>query len=74
MNKVLHFQDIEIEDRQIVENTLALWLACLLYQPDILYQFYAFTDQFNNIKDLLLNGITKPKSLLITKEFQNSLY
>ena len=36
MNKVLHFQDIEIEDRQIVENALALWLACLLYQPDIL--------------------------------------
>ena len=37
---VLGKKEITAEDKNIVENSLGLWLACLLREPTLLDEFY----------------------------------
>jgi len=43
-----------MEDRNIVEYALSLWIACLMHNPSILHEFYSHSDAFGTAEDFIL--------------------
>ena len=67
--------EMDFDERKIVENSLSLWLGCVLHNPKILENFFTFKcNEFEDVKDLILRGILYPSLFRVREEFLHTLY
>lgn len=67
--------DLTFNEKMIVENALSLWLGCILHNPEIIPEFYAFkSENISNASSFLLAGITLAGQKKIREEFQNTFF
>lgn len=72
---LLDKHDMDFDERKIIENSLSLWLGCVLHNPQILDNFFTFTcNEFTDIKDLMQRGILYPSLFRIREEFLHTLF
>jgi hypothetical protein len=68
-------EEMDQNETKIVENSLSLWLGCILHNDSILKDFFEFNcDEFSNVKDLLIRGILYPSAFNIREKFLYTLY
>jgi len=72
---LLEKQEIDFDERKIVENSLSLWLGCVLHNPKILDNFFTFKcNEFSDVKDFMQRGILYPSLFRVREEFLYTLY
>jgi len=68
-------EDMDFDEKKIVENSLSLWLGCILHNPKILDNFFNFKcNEFQDVQDLILRGILYPSLYKIREEFFHTLF
>jgi hypothetical protein len=66
--------DMDFDEKKIVENSLSLWLGCILHKPKILDDFFTFKcKEFDNVREFMLRGILYPGLFRIREEFLHTL-
>lgn len=78
---ILAKKDITNEDRQIVENALGLWLACLIKDNSLIDSFYNYERKSDsnsiyvvkNAETFITIGLFTPKNHRVREEFMNTL-
>lgn len=79
---ILAKKDITNEDRQIVDNALGLWLACLIKDNSLIESFYTYERKVEansiyvvkNAETFITNGLFTPKNPRVREEFMNTLF
>lgn len=67
--------EIDFDEKKIIENSLSLWLGCVLHKPKILDNFFIFKcNEFENVQDLMLRGILYPSLFRIREDFLHNLF
>ena len=67
--------DIDFDEKKIIENSLSLWLGCVLHNPQILDNFFTFScSEFADVKSFMLRGILYPSLFKIREEFLHTLF
>ena len=63
--------EINFDERKIIENSLQLWIACVLHNNEIINEFYKYCEKFEKEQnqDFLIRGLTIPKQRKIREEF-----
>jgi len=68
-------EEMDFDEKKIVENSLSLWLGCILHNPKILDNFFTFKcNEFENVQDLILRGTLYPSLYKIREEFLHTLF
>jgi hypothetical protein len=67
--------DMDFDEKKIVENSLSLWLGCILHNNKIAENFFTFAcKEFSDVKELMLRGILYPSLFRVREEFLHTLY
>jgi hypothetical protein len=67
--------EIDFDEKKIIENSLSLWLGCVLHNPKILDNFFTFKcSEFEDVQDLMLRGILYPSLFRIREDFLHNLF
>jgi len=63
--------EIHFDERKIIENSLQLWIGCVLHNSEIINEFYKYCEKFNSEHnvDFIMKGLTLPKQRKIREEF-----
>jgi hypothetical protein len=72
---ILLADDITIEEKQIVENAMSLWVGIINYKPALFVSFQNYKGD-NNIKDssdFLMHGVLYCKEEKIRQDFKTAL-
>lgn len=78
---ILAKKEISNEDKLVVDNSLGLWLACLLKDNTLIDEFYKFTRKSDssvlygvkNAETFITQGLFTYKNLRVREEFMNTL-
>lgn len=72
---LLSKEEMDFDEKKIVENSLSLWLGCILHNPKILDNFFTFKcNEFENVQALILRGTLYPSLYKIREEFLHTLF
>jgi len=67
--------EMDFDDKKIIENSLSLWLGCVLHNNKILDNFFSFKcKEFSDVQDFMLRGILYPSLFRVREEFLHTLY
>jgi len=74
---IIQRDQFTLEDKNIVENAMALWTGCILHKPALFKEFTAWnnTDQESNIKDtqdFILGGLLRCTEEKVRLDFANT--
>jgi len=59
---------LTFNEEKIVENSLSLWLGCVLHKEDIIPEFLNFSSDIGSVEELIVRGITH-QSRKVREEF-----
>ena len=48
---------MSIDEKIIVENSLTIWVGCVLYKPELFSEFLNFKDGEATVEDFILSGL-----------------
>jgi len=72
---LLDKDQMDFDERKIIENSLKLWLGCALHRPQTLKAGLAFkSDKYADLGALISRGILYPSSVKVREEFLYTLY
>ena len=74
---IIQREHFTLEDKNIVENAMALWTGCILHKPALFKEFTAWnnTDQGSDIKDIqdfVLGGLLRCSEEKVRLDFSNT--
>ena len=78
---ILAKKEITIEDKQIVENSLGLWVVSLIRDQELIEEFYRYTRSeekagllgIKNAEQFILAGVYCYKNIKLREEFMNTI-
>jgi hypothetical protein len=74
---VLDKNEITMEDKMIVQNSLNLWVGCIMHNNSLLEEFYQYkTSSFSSVKDaetFIVSGLYCFRAFKVREYFQQSL-
>ena len=73
LSQVLSKDDLNFEDKLIIDNALALWVGCLMQENSLLDIFYTFKDGDMNSDKLVLAGLLFCKTNKIKDLFKSAM-
>ena len=73
ISSLLSKEDLTYNEKKIIENSLSLWMGCILHNPDIVPNFYSYQpEEFKDSAAILMAGLTNSDEK-IRDEFYHSI-
>lgn len=67
---ILRKQDpLTIEEKIIIDNSLTIWVGCVLYKPELFNDFLSFKDGNETVEDFILSGLVECQEDKIRSDF-----
>ena len=75
ISSIIVKEEMDFDEKKIVESSLSLWLGCILHNQKILDNFFTFKcKEFDDIQEFILRGILYPSLYRIREEFLHTLF